>query len=105
MFDLNTINKRYFDINISVKDDDGKEHNISLQVEPPKIKTLKKIVSLSKNKDDEDSMSQAISLILSKNKTGSKVPDSVIDELDMDQYTAILTAYFKWLGEVKNDPN
>jgi uncharacterized protein YrzB (UPF0473 family) len=105
MFDINTINKRYFDINISVRDDEGNEHSIKLEVEPPKLKTLKKIVALSKDKEDEDSLSQAISMILNKNKAGSKVPEEIIEELDLDQYNAILIEFFKWLGEVRNDPN
>jgi hypothetical protein len=59
---------------------------------------------LSKDKDQE-SIALAISMILNKNKAGKKVPDVIIDELDMDQYNAILTAYFNWLGEVRSDPN
>ena len=95
MFDINAINKRYFNIKIG---------EVILDVEPPKIKSLKKIVSLSKNRN-EDALSEAISLILSRNKTGYVVPDEMIDELDMDQYNAILIEFFKWIGEVKSDPN
>lgn len=95
MFDINLINKRYFNIKIG---------EITLDVAPPKIKTLKKIVSLSKERN-EDALSEAIILILSKNKTGYIVPTDVIDELDMDQYNGILAEFFKWIGEVKSDPN
>ncbi len=105
MFDINTISKRYFDINISVKDDEGQTHSIRLEVEPPKVKTLRKIITLSKNKDDEEAMSQAISLILNKNKACRKVPQAIIDELDIDQYKAIFDEYSNWLNDVKNSPN
>lgn len=105
MFDINMINKRYFEINISVKDDEGETHSVKLEVEPPKVKTLKKIVLLSKNKDDENAMSEAITLILNKNKTGYKVPNVIIDELDLDQYNGIFEEYSEWLSEVKNSPN
>lgn len=97
MFDINSINKRYFNIKIG---------ELVLDVEPPKIKTLKKIISLSKGKtDDVVSISEAIKLILSKNKSGYLVSDEIIDELDMDQYSIILTEYFKWISDVKNSPN
>ncbi|PYG88500.1 hypothetical protein LY28_01349 [Ruminiclostridium sufflavum DSM 19573] len=105
MFDISTINKRYFNISISVTNDEGKELDISLDVEPPKIKTLKKIIVLSKDKDDENAMSEAITLILNKNKTGFKVPNEIIENLDTDQYKAILKEYTSWLKEVKNNPN
>ena len=98
MFDIRTINKRFFRIKI-----DGLE----LDVEPPKIKVLKKILSLSKQQDEEsiDQLSEAVGLILSKNKSNYKVSEDIIDELDIDQYKAILTEYFKWIAEVKNSPN
>lgn len=98
MFDINSINKRYFNIKIN---------GIELDVEPPKIKVLKKIISLTKNKSEDSisELSEAVKLILSKNKTGYLVPDEIIDDLDLDQYNAILIEYFKWIGEVKNSPN
>jgi hypothetical protein len=96
MFDINSVNKRHFNIKLN---------DLELNVEPPKVKTLKKIVGLAKNKDDENALSEAIGLILSKNQTGYKIPDEVIDDLDIDQYNSILIEFFKWLGEVRNSPN
>ena len=98
MFDINTINKRYFNIKID---------NLTLDVEPPKIKVLKKITAIakSKNEDAMDDLAIAIGMILSKNKSGYKVPEDVIDELDIDQMTEILTKFFEWLSNVKKDPN
>jgi len=98
MFDISTVNKRYFAIKIG---------DLILEVEPPKVKTLKKITALSKakNEDAMDELSQAIGIILSKNKAGYKIPDEMIDELDLDQMNEILTAYFEWLSKEKNSKN
>jgi len=62
MFDISEINKRYFDIKLSVTVTeivDGEEVEkqvvLALEVEPPKVKTLKKIVNLSKTAKKESS--------------------------------------------------
>lgn len=100
MLNMSTINRRYFSIKIN---------DMELEVEPPKIKVLRKVVDLSKRFKSGDGsieeLSEAVKLILSKNKTGYKVSDEMIDDLDMDQYLTILTEYFNWLTEVKNSPN
>ncbi|WP_143316866.1 hypothetical protein [Clostridium sp. HBUAS56017] len=98
MLDINTINKRYFNIKIG---------DLTLDVEPPKIKALKKITALSKANDESamDELTEAVKLILSKNKKKCKVPEKVIDELDLDQIQQILIEFFKWLSESKNSPN
>ncbi len=98
MFDIDTISKRYFRIKIN---------NIEIDVEPPKLKALKQITSLAKakNEDAVDDLVEAVRIMLNKNKTGYQVQDDLIDELDFDQLLEILTAYFKWIGEVRNSPN
>lgn len=98
IFDVNTVNKRYFDIKIG---------DIVVEVEPPKLKVLKKIMALSKTRNEEamEELAMAVSMILNKNKSKSKISDEVIDELDLDQMSEILTAYFGWLNGVKNSPN
>lgn len=98
MFDISTVNKRYFDIKIN---------NIELEVEPPKLKALKKITALSKslNEDAIEDLTAAVITILNKNKTGYKISDELIDELDFDQLSEILTAYFEWLGREKTSKN
>ena len=105
MLDINVINTRYFDIKITVKDDDGEEHIVSLNVEPPKVKTLNKITSSYKNKDDENMMSEIMRLILNKNKTNYKVPNEIIENLDIDQCKEIFDKYSKWLNINRQDPN
>ena len=98
MFDLNSANKRYFDIKIG---------NSTLEVEPPRIKVLKKIMALSKarNEDAIDDLAEAVGMILNKNKSGYVVSSEVIDELDLDQLNEILTAYFEWLSKEKSSKN
>jgi CRISPR/Cas system-associated protein Cas7 (RAMP superfamily) len=65
------------------------------------------ITALSKSRSEEaiEELSEAVSMILSKNKTGYRVPQEIIDELDLDQLNEILTAYFDWLSKNKKDPN
>lgn len=96
MFDVSTINKRYFDIKIA---------KLELEVEPPKVKTLKKILKLSESKDSLSDLAEAVKMVLNKNKSGYVVSDKITDELDYDQLDGILTAFFEWLGKSKNSPN
>lgn len=98
MFDINTVSKRYFNIKIG---------DLTLEVEPPKVKVLKKITSLSKTKNEDamDDLAEAVRLILSKNKSKHEVSEKIIDELDFDQLEQILSAYFDWMAKTKNSPN
>ncbi|MCT8978309.1 hypothetical protein N4T77_17105 [Clostridium sp. CX1] len=98
MFDISTVSKRYFNIKIG---------DLALEVEPPKLKTLKKVTALTKSKNEEavDDLAEAVRMILSKNKNGYEVPEELIDELDLDQMNEILTSYFGWLAKSKNSPN
>jgi hypothetical protein len=107
MFNVSSINKRYFGLKLTVTDDEGKEHSIQLEVEPPKLKTMKRLVAMGKtaSEDSMDELADTIHDILNKNKSGTKVPDEYIDELDFDELIGIMTAYFEWLNQSKNDPN
>lgn len=99
MFDLSAVNKRYFDIKLN---------DLVLEVEAPKVKTLKKIVSLAANSKKEEgleNMTDAVLTLLKKNKGDKKVPPSIIDELDYDQMNEIITAFFEWLTGEKNSKN
>ena len=98
MFDLNEVNRRYFTIKLN---------DLVLEVEPPKLKALKKITSLSKSREEDaiTDLAEAVQMILSKNKKKYVVSDEIIDELDLDQMSDILTAYFEWLGKEKASKN
>lgn len=99
MLDLANINKRYFEIKLN---------ELVLKVEPPKMKTLKKILSLTNVKSEEaiDELAEAIRLILSKNSRGHQISTELIDELDYDQMLLVIEEFFKWMQEArKTDPN
>lgn len=95
MFDISVISKRYFDIKIG---------DLTLEVEPPKIKTLKKIISLSESQSMDD-LVEASKMVLNKNKSSYVVSNKIIDELDMDQLNELLSAFFEWLNKGKTSKN
>lgn len=105
MYDMNTLVKRYFTITL----EDGRK----LELEPPKLKVLKKISQLSKlNNDNElttediESLSSAISLSLSKNKSNVKITSDEVEEMfDIDGMYDFLTKYFSWVSEIQNSKN
>ncbi len=105
MFDMGNLVKRYFPMTL----EDGRK----LEIEPPKLKVLKKIAHLSKltsgedlTEEDIESLSSAISLALSKNKTNVKIsPDEVEDMFDIPSMFDFLTKYFNWVGEIQNSKN
>lgn len=98
MFDIKTANKRYFEIQIN---------DLVLEVEPPKVKTLKKMLALSKRTDDEamSELAEVVRMILGKNKGSKPVTIEVVDDLDIDELNEIITKYFEWIASVKKDPN
>ncbi|MBU3153504.1 hypothetical protein [Clostridium estertheticum] len=99
MFDLNTINKRYFEIKM------GKQ---ILEIEPPTKKMLNKITSLRGITDENEATSalyEAASMILNKNKTNRKFSDEVVEELNLDQINGIISEYFLWLSVAKKSKN
>jgi len=99
MFDLNTINKRYFEIKMGEQ---------ILEIEPPSKKMLNKVTSLSSIKDGKkatDGLYDAVEMILSKNKAGRKISEDTVADLNLDQINVIITKYFEWLNETKNSKN
>ena len=107
MFDVSAIAKRYFDIRLAVETDDGDIKTIELQVEPPTVKQLRKLTAVASDSTENviEDMRDAVRDMLSKNKTGYKVPAEYIGNLDIDQLTAILTAYLEWVVKEKQAKN
>lgn len=107
MFDVSQVQKRYFDVRLSVEEENGEVHKVELKVEPPTVKKLRQLMAISKGNDDSvlTELRDGIRDILSKNKIHYKVPDTYIDNLDFDQLTAILTAYMEWLAGEKRSKN
>ncbi len=99
MFDMNNISKRYWDVKFT--------NGLILSVESPKLKTLRKITDLTKDKENiVENLCLALSMALSKNKQGKQITAGFIeDNFDMDNISMLLTNYFEWVKGVKNDPN
>lgn len=109
MFDISSVNKRYFEIDLHdiFDEETGIEYKAHLEVEPPTHKSLNKILELSgcDEKTADKELQKALRMILNKNKTRYKVPQELIENLDTDQTTGILTEYFNWLDKEKNGKN
>ena len=105
MYDMTKLKKRYFDIKLK----NGK----ILNIEPPKLKVLKKIAALSEVKDTENlgendinNLMEAISLALSKNKQNVKISvEQVENNYDIDEIVDLLKAYFEWVNSIQNSKN
>lgn len=96
----NTV-KRYFDIELC----DG-EKTYNLAVEPPKLKTLKKLSALNK-KAKISEIAELIAEITSKNKTRTAITAEIVEDcMDIDDLTAFMTDYTDWIyGKKTADPN
>lgn len=107
MFDVSQIQKRYFEIRLTVETEDGQTHKVELQVEPPTVKQLERLTAVAKASETEvlAELRDAVGSILSKNKTRYRVPDSYIENLDFDQLSGIMAAYMEWVAEEKKAKN
>lgn len=105
MYDMTKLKTRYFDIKLK----NGK----ILNIEPPKLKVLRKIASLSEVKttgelteNDMKNLTEAVSLSLSKNKQNYKVTmDKVEDNFDIDEMVDFMQNYFDWVNSIQNSKN
>ena len=105
MYDMTKLKTRYFDIKLR----NGKV----LNVEPPKMKVLKKIATLSEvkngeelNETDINNLTEAVSLALSKNRQNYKIsPDKVDDDYNIDEIVDLLENYFNWVNTIQNSKN
>jgi len=95
MFDLNSVITRFFTLNLN---------NNQIEVEPPKVKTLKKLIAVQKN-NDYGAFIEIMSEVLSKNRQKKKITVEMLDSVDVDVLNEISVQYFTWLSEVKNNPN
>lgn len=96
------VNERTY--GVSIKDE-------KINILPPKLKHLRKIVELSKHmKNDEiegiDGIADTVSLILSQNSRGNKYTAEWVEEnLSIDDIKNLLSGYTAWLDSIKNSPN
>lgn len=104
MYDMTQLIPRYFKIKLKNKK--------IIEVEPPKLKILKKIMKLGKitqknlSDEDFDNLVLATSMALSKNKQGYKVStDWLTENHDIDELYDLLNNYFEWVNEINNSKN
>lgn len=105
MYDMTKLKTRYFDIKLK----SGK----ILNVEPPKLKVLKKVAALSEIKDtdnlgekDIENLTVAVSIALSKNRQNFKITIEQVEEnYDIDEIVDLLNNYFDWVNSIQNSKN
>lgn len=105
MLDLSVYKSRYYEVKLD-------EHTI-INIEPPKRKQLKKVLTLTKsineqNLDDGDidNLYEAAEIALSKNKEGKTfTADDIEDYLDLAALVAFFDGYYSWVMENVNQKN
>jgi len=103
MYDMTQFVPRYFKTKLK----NGK----IIEVEPPKLKILKKILKLSGVKNemtekDFENITLATSMALSKNKQNYNVStDWLEDNHNIDELQDLLINYFDWVNEINNSKN
>lgn len=106
MYDMTSLITRYFTVKF--------RNGLQLDVEPPKLKALKKIlkvasVDTNNLKDVEnmfEDMTEALSIALSKNKQNRKMTvDEIDDLLDIDEIIDLLNHYVVWIERINSSKN
>jgi len=108
MFDVKKVNHRYFEVKLSITNENGEEEkSIDVEVEPPKIKILKRIMGVAKIKDEDaiEELTECVRLLLNKNKRKITIQEEYIDEMDFDEMQNLILEFFIWLGKTKELPN
>lgn len=103
MYDMTQFVPRYFKTKLK----NGK----IIEVEPPKLKVLKKILKLSGVKNemtekDFENITLATSMALSKNKQNYNVSTEWLeDNHNIDELQDLLINYFDWVNEINSSKN
>lgn len=105
MLDLTIYKSRYYPVKIS--------ENETINVEPPKRKQLKKILSLTKNmkaesldENDIDNLYEAITLAINKNKENKTFTQEQIDDIfSLNALYAFFDGYYTWVAENLDQKN
>lgn len=106
MFDIRSVNTRYFGVTLYVRNDitDEVEKTLEVNVAPPKLKVLKKVTSLGKT-DEESDIIEAVSLILNSNAKHTRVPEEFIEDLKLNEMITFLNEFFKWINDTHKSKN
>lgn len=105
MLDLSVYKSRYYEVKL--------DKNTTINIEPPKRKQLKKILSLTKSMNDNnlsendiDNLYDAAEIALSKNKEGKTfTAENIEDYLDIAALVAFFDGYYTWVMENVNQKN
>lgn len=105
MLDLSIYKSRYYEVKL--------DENLVVNIEPPKRKQLKKVLSLTKSmsgenlsESDIDNLYEAAQIALSKNKENkSFTAESIEDYLDLAALIAFFEGYYNWVMENVNQKN
>lgn len=105
MYDMTKLKTNYFNFKLK----NGK----ILDIEPPKLKILKKMLGLSGSLDKEelsekelDNLIEAVTLAINKNKQGYKITnDQVCDLFNINELMDFLTKYFAWVNKNQSSKN
>ena len=105
MYDMTKMRTRYFDLKL--------KNGRVINVEPPKLKVLKKVAALSEIKNTENleendinNLIEAVALALSKNKQNIKISnENVENSFDIDEIVDLLSNYFEWVNSIQNQKN
>ena len=102
MFDVrNCVKTRYFEVKLY----DENQKGVVFHVEPPKVKTLKKMITISNKKDlNAEEFRFVVCSMLEKNKENIRV-ERYVSELTIDQLKQVFTAFMEWLNESKQEKN
>ena len=105
MLDLTIYKSRYYPVKISETE--------TINLEPPKRKQLKSILSLTKNMnkeslsdDDIDKIYEALLIAFNKNKEGKIFSIETIDEIvPLNAIYAFFEGYYTWVADNINQKN
>ena len=105
MLDLSVYKSRYYPVKL--------DDNTIVNIEPPKRKQLKKIISLTKSvneqnlgESDIDNLYDAAEIALSKNKEGKTfTAENIENYLDLAALVAFFDGYYTWVMENVSQKN
>ena len=105
MLDLSVYKSRYYGVKLDEK--------TTINIEPPKRKQLKKVLSLTKNINEQniddsdiDNLYEAAEIAFSKNKEGRTfTADQIEDYLDLAALVAFFEGYYSWVMENVDQKN
>ena len=86
MFDVKKVNHRYFEVKLSITNENGEEAKI-------------------KDEDAIEELTECVRLLLNKNKRKITIQEEYIDEMDFDEMQNLILEFFIWLGKTKELPN